>query len=324
MWHGRPAIENRGKLVEECRYRWGLRALACIAAIMGGMSAIAGDDRSSERGPNDDIPITDVHNHDAIDRRYLDAMKLWDRFGVKQVVLFGNVSEPEAIATDELALDAARGYPDLILPFVAGVNIHAPEGLAYVQRQFARGALGVGEIVGMSEHSPVVSKVAWKGQNLLDGLLPQLYELCAKWRRPILLHIDPVNEQLETVAQRYPSTIFIFAHGNAFNTPERLQKLLQETHNVFIDFFAGYTAYNDANDLNLADYVPLIEAYPDRFLLGSDSGYGVGYENAYLAMRQLLNMLRRDAAEQIAYKNFQSLISGERNVRVRIDASDAH
>jgi predicted TIM-barrel fold metal-dependent hydrolase len=308
-------LGNPGRFTTEgCTLMEGNRYMAGFGVTLGALvlafcgPAVAGSDYIAELGPNDDIPIIDVHNHDAIDHRYLNAINLWNRFGVKQVVLFGNVSEPEAIPTDELALDAARRYPDRIIPFVAGVDIRTSAGLAYVRRQFARGAKGVGEIVGMSSGSPVVSRVAWKGENLLDGFLPQLYELCGQWHRPILLHIDPPNGQLEEVALLYPNTIFIFAHGNAFNTPERLHKLLRGTSNVLIDFFAGYTAYNDSAGLTLEDYVPLIEEYPNRFLLGSDSGYGVGYENAYIAMRRLLNLVRRDVAERIAYGNFKHLM----------------
>jgi len=265
------------------------------------------------KGPNDDIPIIDVHNHDAVDARYLDALPLWDRFGVRKVVLFGNVSEPAALATDATALTAYRHYPDRIIPFVAGVDIHAADGIDYGRRQFARGAKGVGEIVAMSSFSPVVSKVAWKGANLRDGYLPQLYTLCAKYRRPILLHIDPPDGGLAEVAKAFPGTLFIFGHGNAFNTPERLEALLRETRNVYIDFFAGYTAYNASSGVTLEDYVPLINAYPDRFLLGSDSGYGVGYEHAYIAMRRLLNLLDRDVAERVAHRNFERLMAQARD-----------
>lgn len=285
------------------------RALSALLAIVAVASATAAP---PERGPNDDVPIIDAHNHDAVDSHFVEAMQLWDRYGVKKVVLFGNVSEPAAIETDGIALDAAREYPDRIVPFVAGVDIHSQAGLRYVRRMFAKGAKGVGEIVAMSEASPVVSKVAWKGRHLRDGKLPQLYDLCAEFGRPVLLHIDPPNDQLETVAPAFPRTVFIFGHGNAFNSPERLLQLLRATRNVYVDFFAGYTEFNGSSIFTLEDFVPVIQAYPDRFVLSSDSGYGVGYENALVAMRRLLNLLPREVAEKVAHRNMDRLIANRR------------
>jgi len=49
----------------------------------------------------------------------------------------------------------------------------------------------------------------------------------------------------------------------------------------FYPFFAGFTAYNTDSDYKLDDYAPLIAEYAHRFLISSDSGYGVGYDKAY-------------------------------------------
>jgi len=294
--------------------------LACLALLTAATYAIAADSTPAtdwESGPNADIPIADVHNHDAEGARYLSSMALWDRFKVRKVVLFGKVSEPAAQDTDEISLQAAREHPDRIVPFIAGVDIRSKAGLKYVRQQFAAGALGVGEIAGMSRYSPALAHVPWKGESLTDGLLPQLYALCAQYKRPVLLHIDPPTGGLEKVARSFPRTTFIFGHGNAYASPDLLEPVLRETRNVYIDFFAGFTAFNPDSDFTLEDYLPLIRAYPDRFLVGSDSGYGVGYENAYVAIRRLLNMLDRETAEKIGYRNFERLMAPARVPRVR-------
>ena len=303
----------RRRSIDTIRLRKRALVVGALCACANPYAAVgAGEPQAQAAGPNDDLPVIDVHNHDAVDSRYIESMRLWERYGIVKVVLFGNVSEPAARATDAIAIESSREHPDRIIPFVAGVDIHSPAGLDYVRHQFAEGAQGVGEIVAMSAYSPVVSRVQWKGLHLLDGTLPQLYALCAEYGRPILLHIDPPDGGLEEVAKAYPDTLFIFGHGNAFNTPERLERLLRETRNVYIDFFAGFTAFNEASGFTLDDFVPLIEAYPDRFLLGSDSGYGVGYEHALIAMRRLLNLLGRDVAEKVAHRNFEALMARAR------------
>ncbi|WP_341679073.1 amidohydrolase family protein [Niveibacterium sp. SC-1] len=293
-------------------YSRAFAGLACIAALLATAPVLAADTEAPadwERGANADIAFVDVHNHDAIGARYLAAMPLWDRFRVRKVVLFGNVSEPAAQDTDDIALQAARDFPDRIVPFVAGVNIYSRKGLDYVRKQFAAGAQGVGEIAARSEYSPALAHVPWKGKHLTDGQLPQLYELCAQYKRPVLLHIDPPTGGLEDVAKDFPRTTFIFGHGNAYASPDTLERVLRETRNVYIDFFAGFTAFNPDSTYSLDDYLPLIRAYPERFLVSSDSGYGVGYENAYVAIRRLLNLLDRETAEKIAYRNFDALMA---------------
>ncbi|MBW9235466.1 amidohydrolase, partial [Leptospira santarosai] len=81
----------------------------------------------------------------------------------------------------------------------------------------------------------------------------------------------------------HPKTTFIFAHGNVHTSPEFLRELLGRHENLMIDFFAGYTAYNQTSKFQLVDFVPLVEEYPNRFVLGSDSGYDIGIEKSYLA-----------------------------------------
>jgi hypothetical protein len=65
--------------------------------------------------------------------------------------------------------------------------------------------------------------------------------------------------------------------------------LLKKHKNLYMDFFAGLTAYNPGSGYTLDDYVPLIMEYADRFLVGSDSGYDVGYDKAYKVVYELFD-----------------------------------
>jgi predicted TIM-barrel fold metal-dependent hydrolase len=262
---------------------------------------------------NNDIRIIDSHNHDAAIGRYKSTFKIWDKYNVDKIVLFGNISEPAAIYTDKIALSAYKKYPKRIIPFIAGINIFDQSCLDYITKQFEKGVCGIGEIVAASAYSPVTSKLPWKGKDSLDGFLPQIYDICGKYGKPILLHIDPPDEfqlqKLVTAAEKYQNTNFIFAHANAYTSPETLDHILSKTNNIYMDYFAGFTAYNEESSFKLVDFVPLIEAYPERFIVSTDSGYAVGYDNAYMAIIDLLKLLKRETANKLAHENIEHILN---------------
>jgi predicted TIM-barrel fold metal-dependent hydrolase len=288
-------------------------AASVSLALFGCSSPRSGKNAQTDNKADNQYYIIDAHNHDASNMRYKSTMRIWDKYAIDKVILFGNISEPRAIHTDDLAFDAYRKYPERIIPFIAGINIFDQDCLDYISRRFEAGVRGIGEIVAASEVSPVTSKLPWKGKNALDGFLPQIYGLCGKYGKPIMLHIDPPNDYqiqiLIRAATSHPKTHFIFAHANAYTSPAIIENVLTATNNVYMDFFAGFTAYNNDSAFKLEDFVPLIEAYPDRFIVSTDSGYAVGYDNAYAAIIQLLDLLREETAGKVAHGNIESLLA---------------
>jgi predicted TIM-barrel fold metal-dependent hydrolase len=284
-----------------------------LLVLFGCSSPHSGKKAQTDMNAKNQYGIIDAHNHDASANRYKSSMRMWDKYDIHKVILFGNISEPNAIHTDDLAFAAYLKYPGRIIPFIAGINIFDQECLTYISRRFEAGVRGIGEIVAASEVSPMTSKLPWKGKNALDGFLPQIYELCGEYGKPILLHIDPPNgyqiQILTTAATSHPNTHFIFAHANAYTSPEIIENILTATDNVYMDFFAGFTAYNKDSAYKLEDFVPLIEAFPERFIVSTDSGYAVGYDKAYAAIIQLLDFLRSETAEKVAHGNIESLLA---------------
>jgi predicted TIM-barrel fold metal-dependent hydrolase len=259
-----------------------------------------------------DITVVDAHNHDASGYRYQESIAVWNEYGIDKVVLFGNISEPEALISDKIAFDAYMANKERFIPFIAGINIHDSTCLTYIKNSFDSGVFGIGEVVAASTNSPIASKCAWKGTHPLDGYFPEIYKLCGKYGKPILLHIDPPYglpiEKLKEAASKYPETNFIFGHANAYTSPSDLEELLKNYKNVYIDFFAGFTAYNPDSKYTLADYVSLINKYPDKFMISTDSGYGIGYEKAYSAIYELFNLLEKDVVIKIAGRIFLNLV----------------
>lgn len=262
-----------------------------------------------------ELNVVDAHSHDS--PRYKRAKLSWDRYGIDRTVLFGNISEPSAIATDRFTWDVYRKNADRVIPFFAGFDMHEEQGLETVKENLELGFLGIGETVAASTHSPVTSRLEWKANHPMDGNLPAIYELCAEYGVPILLHIDPPTGapivRLAEALKKYPDTNFIFAHGNVFNSPDNLERLLSKYDNLYIDFYAGFSEHNPASAYETKDFVDLIEAYPDQFLLGTDSGYGIGgYKLAAEAIYELLDLLKPETREKVASGNFERLLNEQR------------
>lgn len=268
-----------------------------------------------------EIPVIDVHSHDAslldiTETRNQDPTssqkEIWKKFGIDKTVLFGDVSEPSAIKTDNLVWKYYQKYPDLIYPSFSGFPLSEEEsGLKMVEKKLEQGYMNIGEVYSASTFS-TSSNVIWKGEHPYWGILPDIYELAATYKVPILLHIDPPKGTpilyLQKALTNHPETIFVFAHANVFNTPQHLRALLRKHENLYIDFFAGFTRYNTASRNDLADFVPIIEEFRERVFLGSDSGFDIGLENSYQAMYELLDMLTPETVAMVSYQNFERII----------------
>lgn len=273
-----------------------------------------------------DLKLVDAHNHGAANVAYGMKKDMWNQYGVDRIVLFGNVSDPSALHTDKLAWEAYQQHPERFIPFASGINLLEPDGVQMAKDYLERGFFGLGEIAAASTHSEALAHSLWKTEHPMDGALPDIYALCAQYKAPLLMHIDPPAgypmQMLEEAATKYPDTIFIFAHANAFNSPDNIRSLLKAHSNVYADFFAGFTVFNPSSAYKLEDYVPVIKEYPDRFLLGTDSGYGISSEeDAIQAIYMLIEVVDDpEVAEKIASGNIERLIREQRATRTQLAA----
>lgn len=273
-----------------------------------------------------DLKLTDIHNHDASNSQYLRMMDTWEKDAVSRIVLFGDISEPSAIQTDAIGFKAFEEHPEFFIPFFAGFDLHDEKCLDVVKKNLEEGYFGVGEIAAASSFSPMVAHLKWKGLNPMDGYLPQIYEICAQYKVPILLHIDPPSGEpivkLEEALDAYPDTIFIFGHINAYNSPENIKQLMEKHENLYADFMAGFTYFNKDSAYKLEDFIPVIKQFPDRFFLSTDSGYGLPSENAAIeAMYQLIDKLKDPSlAQKLSYENFNTIIQAEPATKTQIEA----
>ncbi|MBS4174991.1 amidohydrolase family protein [Bacillus sp. FJAT-49736] len=264
------------------------------------------------------LPLIDVHNHQASEF----PTSTYEQLGVDKTVLFGNISEYAAIHTDQLAWDDYKQRPDLVYPSFAGVNIYSKDGIKYAKDNLEKGYLAIGELAAASTYSPVVSNLEWKGEDPTSGNLGEIYNLAAKYKVPVLLHIDPPGgapiEGLKRALTEHPHTNIIFGHANVANTPERIEDLLKNYDNLYIDFFAGYTEYDESSSYKIKDFIPLIEKYPNKFLFGTDGGFGIGYDNAINAIYETIDQLSPETAVKVAYQNYERLIETQPPTKTQI------
>ena len=279
-----------------------------------------------------ELKLIDVHSHevdnlDLSERRnnenFTSVTDLWSKYGIDRTVLFGAVSEPAGIKSDMLSWQYYEKYPNQIYPSFAGVKLDKDsKSLIKVKQNLEKGYMHIGEIFAASSYS-LHSSVIWKGKHPNDGILLEIYDLASNYNVPVLLHIDPPRgfpmQQFELAMDNHPRTTFIFAHGNVHTTPEYLQELLERHENLIIDFFAGYTLHNPVSEHKLEDFTPLVEEFPDRFVLGSDSGFDIGIENSYLAMYEFIDLLTPETAAKVAYQNFEQLMETQAPTEEQID-----
>jgi predicted TIM-barrel fold metal-dependent hydrolase len=218
-------------------------------------------------------------------------------------------------------------YPDKVYPFFAGIPLREETGITMAVTNLEKGYLGIGEIVAASTSSPMTSRLPWKAEHPNDGILPELYQLSARYGVPVLLHIDPPGgkpiEKLEQALKENPQAIIIFGHANAYNTPANIERLVGQYPHLYIDFFAGFTAYNPDSTNELADYVPLIEKYPNQFMVGTDSGYGISQEKAIEAIYELLDLLSPEAVCQVSHQNMERIIESQLPTETQIAQIEA-
>jgi len=122
-----------------------------------------------------------------------------------------------------------------------------------------------------------------------------------------ILHVHADAEPIAWLYRIEPDLTILWAHAGLTEGPDVIRPLLQRYPTLYAD--TSYREY-DILDGGIegidADWWDLINDFPDRFMIGSDTwvnGQWARYEEIMRVNRRWLSNFSRPVAEKIAYKN---------------------
>lgn len=285
------------------RHRLSWLALVLVLRLLGLASAAVGGDAP--------VPIADTHLHynqpvwsQLSPERAIDLL-------VRAGVAWAISSSTPFYGSDLLQARVPARIALFFRPYLSEAGRSTwptdPEVLRKAREALDSGLYrGIGEVhlyrrtVGVRATAPV-----------LRGLL----DMAARHNLPVQVHVDdPELEVLAAVATGYPTVRILWTHAGGWSTPARVRDVLGRFPNVWADFAARdpyrYGAgagriVDDGGHLQ-PDWRSLILAFPDRFMVGSDTGGLADWERLPDIMafhRRWLAGLPRDVAERIAWRN---------------------
>lgn len=244
-------------------------------------------------------------------------------------------------ATDFYLLEAIqRLKPEQqqrFLPFLSGFNSNDKNAATHIRRTLELNPnfwQGIGEV--FTRHDDVTALMQGSTPRANNEAMLKVYRVAAEYDLPVLLHSNITSkrernplylEELEEALSKNTDVRFIWAHAGTSMELHRhqeelefllplLQDLLAQHDNLYIDL--SWTLLEpylvNAKGQPNPDWLKLLEAYPTRFVLGSDV---VGRFNNLGETMQgfdpVLDALPANVAQAIAEDNFLKLLPQTQN-----------
>ena len=287
------------------------------------------------------LPIIDVEFHYGQRIEIDKLMKKMDENGVALTWLAPGGDQGRSGVS--MALN--ERYPDRIVPTTVsgdGKLWHSSDGgfldiLATAVRSGRYFAMGEFEArhyyAGPSTSPDAHTRVDSEAMKLV-------FELSREMSIPFLLHHEAEDEllpELELMLGRYPEAKVIWCHvgrnrnpntWKKFRRAETVREFLGKYPNLYFNFLASppgtiFSGYVEGIMYKMsfkgvtldAQWKEVIEEFPGRFVLGSDVAplrFEGWYDRVFDDYRKIiLQGVRKDVAEMIAYKNAWKLMTGE-------------
>ncbi len=207
-------------------------------------------------------------------------------------------------------------------PFICGFNGSDRNAVDHIQRMlewYPGFWQGIGEV--MTRHDDLSALTYGETAHADSIALDPVYKLAAEQDLPVFIHSnvssvwkrDPLYlHEMEDAVKRNPKTRFVWCHAGVsrrVDVPtltQELRRLLGAYPNLSIDLsWVVYDSYLVKENKASTDWTDLIEAFPTRFMIGSDI---VGHFAAYAPTMQryyiLLDALKPETARRVARENF--------------------
>jgi predicted TIM-barrel fold metal-dependent hydrolase len=265
------------------------------------------------------VPFIDAHVHLNDEPMQLELMQ---RHGAERAVIFwGRNSDNASIA------DAARRHPERFIPFVSISPERAAYGRAWnaddsallgqLDQLLATGQFkGIGEISSTHFPSPGLPEADFTPTgSTLTGIMA----LARKHRVPVMVHIEITRlNEFAKLLEQFRDVPVIWAHGGY--TPLFIARRMLEQHpNLYYELSArtwaehprspDYTILRNGKEV-WPQWLALIEAKPERFLVGTDASHRtLESENMKAeSVQAFLRQLKPGTRERVARTNLLGLI----------------
>jgi predicted metal-dependent TIM-barrel fold hydrolase len=237
-------------------------------------------------------------------------------------------------ATDFLVAHAVLSLPAQkrarLHPFICGFNSADRNGVDHIERLLALYPgvwQGIGEV--FLRHDDLTALTYGEAPRANSQAFGRVLDLAARHDLPVLVHsnIGPswrqrpdYLDEMESAIRQHQNTRIIWAHAGISRRiviadhTDILRRLLHQYANLSIDLswviFEQEIAPGGTLDRR---WVNLIEDYPGRFVIGSDTG---DFSAQYVAIVQrtyiLLDALTPETARKVAHDNFLALLPANR------------
>lgn len=240
-------------------------------------------------------------------------------------------------ATDVLVARAVLDLPApqrrRFHPFLSGFNASDRNAIDHVRRMvmwYPGLWEGIGEV--MTHHDDLTALTPGEVARPDSVALDPVFEFAAEHDLPVSVHSnigavgrhDPIFlHEVEHMLAKHARTRFIWCHAGISRRlvipmlTDELRRILVAHANLWIDL--SWVVYDsDVLRDSRPDprWVRLIEDFPDRFMVGSDSAGRVGtYESTIRRYDALLDVLSPDVARRVARDNFLKLLPSRGLVR---------
>jgi predicted TIM-barrel fold metal-dependent hydrolase len=202
-------------------------------------------------------------------------------------------------------LKGVAGLSDLTDPSFVRLFEAAEKALA------DKTARGFGEIHVSNMKSGVRSGIQLN-ISFKTPVIQKMYEVANRYGGFIQVHAEGLENQQEIrrVALDYPQATTVLAHCLPYSNAGYIRQLLKEVPNLMCELSATGPVHGNrrvfSEDGPRADWLRLIEDFPDRFMLGTDPCCGLAqrYDEMILEFRVLLlPYLSSSTMKMVAYSN---------------------
>jgi len=211
-------------------------------------------------------------------------------------------------------------------PFICGFNGKDRNAVEHVQRmlEWYPGLWeGIGEV--MTRHDDLTALTYGEVAHADSISLDPVYDLAGEKDMPVSIHSDVSSVwkrdpiylgEIENAVKKHPKTRFIWCHAGISRRIEvptltkELTRLLKTYPNLYIDVsWVVYEMDLAPNGIPNQQWIDLIEAFPKRFMIGSDKvGKFDDYPTEIRKFDPFLAKLKPETARGLAHDNFLSVL----------------